>query len=225
MLEKLAENLWVVNQPLSVAGLALGARMTVIRFADGGLLLHSPTKFDDETRIGLEQLGPVRYVVAPNSLHHLFVQPYLDHYHDAEFWTVPQVIKKNPSLRNPKLLTEGVPADWALELHAEPILASTKFCEVVFFHKPTGTLIVTDLLFNLKPPGGLIKYGLYKLMKLSSPIGPSRVGRRLFGESSDFKATVHKLLEWETERIIMCHGEIVDEQAKEALRVGFQYLL
>lgn len=225
MLEKLAENLWVVNRPLKLAGLPLGTRMTVLRLADGGLLLHSPTQLDDETRIGLDQLGPVRYVVAPNSVHHLFVQPYQDQYHDAEFWTVPEVVEKNPSLRSPHLLTEGTPVNWALELHTETIAGASKFHEVVFFHKPSQTLIVTDLLFNLKPPPGIFKWALYKFMKISSPVGVSRYGRLTFGNGSEFKTAIHKILEWDIERIIMCHGEIVDENAKEALRAGFQYLL
>jgi hypothetical protein len=56
--------------PLRVMGLIpLPVRMTIIRLADGGLLLHSPTRFDFDLARELEKIGPIRYLVAPNSAH------------------------------------------------------------------------------------------------------------------------------------------------------------
>ena len=42
MLREIAPGLWVAERPHRFAGVELGARMTVIRLADGGLFVHSP---------------------------------------------------------------------------------------------------------------------------------------------------------------------------------------
>src|SRR4051812_5586425 len=59
----IAKNLWNVDSgPLRVMGLIpLPVRMTIIRLADGGLLLHSPTRFDFDMARELEQIGPIRH--------------------------------------------------------------------------------------------------------------------------------------------------------------------
>jgi len=72
-LRALARDLWCLDADLRVqAGFHLPIRMTVIRLADGGLWLHSPVAIDEATAAAIDALGPVRHIVAPNLLHHLF---------------------------------------------------------------------------------------------------------------------------------------------------------
>jgi hypothetical protein len=60
--KKVADDIWIVdsgpNRPL---GMRLPIRMTVIRLAEGGLLLHSPTEF----HAGLKGTGGDRAHLAP----------------------------------------------------------------------------------------------------------------------------------------------------------------
>jgi hypothetical protein len=45
ILAQMAENVWIFDdKPISAAGLPLPLRMTIIRLANGYLLLHSPTR-------------------------------------------------------------------------------------------------------------------------------------------------------------------------------------
>ena len=55
-------------------------RMVVIRLADGSLWLHSPIQFTSDLAKQIDALGEVRYLVAPNKLHHLFLIFYLNYY-------------------------------------------------------------------------------------------------------------------------------------------------
>lgn len=57
MLRKLAENLWVEERTQSFYGLEVGARMTVMRLADGSLFLHSPVTLDPRLCNELDALG------------------------------------------------------------------------------------------------------------------------------------------------------------------------
>src|SRR5258708_12228705 len=92
--KNLAPNLWVVDQPDFGSGPAkrIGTRMTVIRLANGGLFLHSPTKLDDETRQALDALGEVRAVVAPSRAHHLFVGDYVKTWPAAKLYGPPGLV-------------------------------------------------------------------------------------------------------------------------------------
>ena len=56
----------------------LGARMTAIRMADGSVAVYSPITLTEALRHELDEIGPVRTVIAPNKFHHLFVADYLD---------------------------------------------------------------------------------------------------------------------------------------------------
>lgn len=59
-LTRLAPDLWVASRPLPIFVGDIGARMTVVRFRDGSLLLHSPVALDLETRLALDGIGRVR---------------------------------------------------------------------------------------------------------------------------------------------------------------------
>src|SRR5512141_1131626 len=71
-LRALAPDLWVADRAQTFYGLPVGTRMTVIRLADGSLLLHSPVELDAGLRAELDAVGRVRYAVAPNRVHHLY---------------------------------------------------------------------------------------------------------------------------------------------------------
>ena len=71
-LRELSENIWIVERRQRFYGLEVGTRMTVIRLADGSLLLHSPVRLRPELRSELDAVGRVRYAVAPNRVHHLY---------------------------------------------------------------------------------------------------------------------------------------------------------
>jgi hypothetical protein len=71
MLRQLAQDLWVAEQPLKYFGLEVGTRMTVVRLQGNQLMVISPITPQDTIIEQLNQLGTVRYLVAPNLYHHL----------------------------------------------------------------------------------------------------------------------------------------------------------
>jgi hypothetical protein len=82
-LRLLAPGLWVADRPLRLVVGDIGARMTVLRLHDGGLVLHSPVRLDAATRRALDELGPVHAVNAPSKPHNLFAGDYTAAYPDA----------------------------------------------------------------------------------------------------------------------------------------------
>lgn len=47
--------------------------MAVIRLSDGRLFIWSPIELTDFLRAEVDTLGRVAHIIAPNSLHHLFL--------------------------------------------------------------------------------------------------------------------------------------------------------
>ena len=57
--------------------------MLVAKLSDGGLLLYSPVKITDMIKSWLDTLGPVTFIVSPDSAHTLFVKSAATRYPDA----------------------------------------------------------------------------------------------------------------------------------------------
>lgn len=73
-LEQLADNMWRVQG--AVPGMSLKRTMTVVRRADGSLLLHSPIALDEVHQHEIEALGAVAVIVVPNAGHRLDAPAY-----------------------------------------------------------------------------------------------------------------------------------------------------
>ena len=72
MLQEIAPNLWHLQHEFKVLGVTATTRMTVVRFDDGRLWLHSPVPLSTPVREQLAGLGKVAFIVAPSKMHHLF---------------------------------------------------------------------------------------------------------------------------------------------------------
>ena len=57
MARRIAEDLWLLESKVSMLGMNLPCRMAIVKLAEGGLWLHSPTKLDEAARAALEEIG------------------------------------------------------------------------------------------------------------------------------------------------------------------------
>ncbi|MEM9246358.1 MAG: DUF4336 domain-containing protein, partial [Cyanobacteria bacterium P01_F01_bin.153] len=153
-LTEIAPDLWVATQPLRFLGVEVGSRMTVVRLPDGGLVLISPIALKDSDRTIIESLGTVRHIIAPNLFHHLSVGTAKDLCPDAKVWGVEGLQEKRPDVAFDNLLNTAGDFGKALEYlpfqgFAAPLPGGIMpVNETVFCHRPSGTLIVTDIAYN-----------------------------------------------------------------------------
>lgn len=86
--KQVAANVWIVDSgPMMAMGiLPLPVRMTIARLADGGLWVHSPTRFFAMLLRQREELGPIRHFVAPNSAHRTFLGEWQTYVPGATTW-------------------------------------------------------------------------------------------------------------------------------------------
>jgi len=72
--------------------------MTVIRFRDGKVMIHSPCEFDQETKTQVEKLGQVAFIVAPGSYHYFYVTSCQKVFPDVQTFICPGIERKCPDL-------------------------------------------------------------------------------------------------------------------------------
>ena len=215
-LERVTEGIWTARAGQRFYGIEVGARMTVIAL-EGGLLVHSPIALPVESVAGL---GELRWVLAPNLLHHLYVGPWIDA--GAEAWCGVGLPDKRPDLHFTGVI-ESRSEPFGPELLVVPMRGLDLTRELIVLHRPSRTLIVTDLVFNLSPSTpplsrlGLRMIGGYPGVR-TTLLEKAAIDRALGREAID------ELLALDFDRLIMAHGEVVERGAQEALARAFAWL-
>jgi hypothetical protein len=140
--------------------------MTVVRIEDGSLLLHSPIALSSRLRSQIDCLGPVRHIVSPNKLHHLFLNAAVAAYPGARLYVPPGLIEKRPEFARGEHLTDVPPSAWVGTLEQIVVRGSNIMQEVAFFHPRSRTLIVADLCENFGRHGRLLTCLLARLARM-----------------------------------------------------------
>ncbi len=220
-LQAVAPDLFVVDHPLRVGGLALGTRTTVVRRADGTVVVISPGPLDDDDAAAIGALGPVRALVAPNLLHHLYLAAACARFAEAALHAPAGIARKQPSLR-----IAGPPAAVAgPDLAAIDVGGMPKLDETLFVHRPSRTLIATDLVFNLRPPAPWLTRTFMRFNGGFDRFGPTRICRSLVKDRAAAAASVERALAVGLDRVIVAHGRILDTGGDKAMRAAFAWLL
>lgn len=202
--------------PQRFYGLEVGSRMTVVDLG-GSLLLHSPLDVDPEV---LATLGTPRWVLAPNKFHHLHVRPWVDR--GLQSWAAPGLPDRRPDLDFDHVVDDACePFGEAIRLI--PLRCFPLSNEVVMLHRPSRTLVVTDLVFNFTPQtpwltrAVLWSSGTYPGCRVSivERIGMNRARAR---------TEIADLLDLDFDRLILSHGAIIESGGKDALRSAYRWL-
>jgi hypothetical protein len=224
-LKPLAKDIWVAERPQTFYGLPVGTRMTVIRLSGERLLLHSPVALDAGLRAELDSLGRVRYVVAPNRVHHLYAGEVAKVYPEARLWLAPGLERKRPDLAFVAVLGDEPPEEWREEVQQTFFRGRPYENEVVFLHRASRTLILCDLAFNFGPRSAAPTRLLMRLLRSYGRLGPSKLDPWLIRDREAARRSLERILAWDFDRIVVAHGEILESGGREALRAGYAWLL
>ena len=228
-----AEDVWVVDaEPMRIMGAAVPVRMTVMRLADDGLWLHSPTRCTPAALDAVEALGPVRHLVAPNVAHWTFLEEWQRRRPEATTWAAPGLRRRRQVRRSGVRLDHDLgtepPEAWVGEIDHVVIPGGAGFREVAFGHRASRTLVLTDLVLALeldRVPAPTRAYA--RVTGTTAPRGSTprylrpviRLRRR------DAAAAVNRILAWEPERVVFAHGRWFERDGAERLRRSLAWLL
>lgn len=228
-----ADGLWIVDSgPLRVAGLPLPVRMTVVRLSDGGIWLHSPTRYEAGLHRAIEALGPIRHLVAPNVAHWTFLKDWQQHCPDALTWAAPKLAERGQvrksGLRIDRVLGDEAPDAWGGDIRQVVVPGGLGFREVAFFHPGSSTLVLTDLVLNLEADRmPLLVRPFLRLAGMTAPDGMPppylRLAVRL--RRKDAAAAAERLLALRPQRVLFAHGAWFERDGTQALRRSLRWLV
>ncbi len=226
-----ADDVWIVDSGHRAFGMPLPVRMTIVRLHGGDLWLHSPTRFTPRLHDELQALGRIRHLVAPNSVHWSYLKAWQDRCADAATWAAPG-LRKRPSVKASGVridhdLDDAPPPDWAGEIDQAVVRGGLGFREVVFFHRASRTLVLTDLVVNVRPEDlpFLARQGA-RLVGATAPEGraPAYLRRVIGLNRREAAAAARRAVAWQPERVILSHGDWFDEDASGRLRRALAWL-
>jgi Domain of unknown function (DUF4336) len=232
MLREIDCNLWVVEQPFKYFGLEIGTRMTILRLNSGDLVAISPIKIDRETIGKIDLLGKVKYTIAPNLFHHLFINDFRSIYPDTKLLATSRLAEKRPDLEIDVPISDDRNTlfdeiDYLLFEGFQTLFLNgyTPLNEYVFCHRSSRTLILTDAAVYFDESFVPLTQLIAKLMGGYKLLRPSPLEKLATRDKLAVKNAVDRVLEWDFDRVIVAHGSIVETEGKQQFKAGYDWFL
>ncbi|HEY2532472.1 MAG TPA: DUF4336 domain-containing protein [Xanthobacteraceae bacterium] len=200
--------------------------MAIVRLSEGNLWVWSPIALTEKLAEEVQAIGPVRYVVSPNKLHHLFLREWADRWPDARLYAPPGLARKRRELYFHAELENEPDSSWAADIDQVVFGGSFAMDEVVFFHRPSRTAIFGDLIQRFSKssmPGWRAV-----VMQLGGLVGPHgstpRDWRASFLRRGRARAARNKVLSWNAARLLIAHGECATGGAAEMITAALSWV-
>jgi hypothetical protein len=229
-LKPVAENVWIVDGPtirfgLPGAKMHFPTRMTLIRLRNGSLFIHSPTRLASSLKTGIESLGTPAYLIGPNRLHYWWLPLWHDAFPGAKVYLAPRIREQAKS----RIDFDGASLEqessypWDEEIATLPVHGSY-MTEIVFFHRLSRTLVLTDLIENFEP--ARLKSVFTRLLtRFGGAQGQMPRDMRLTYDRKLLRQAVETMIGWDPENIVIAHGRWYDKNGAAELRRSFRWLL
>jgi hypothetical protein len=194
------------------------------------LLVHSPVPIDEGIVRDLESLGNVTGLVASNLQHHLFLTDYHKKYPEATVYIAPAALGERLEDKltdvdptKMKVLEDGIrifPGVEQMLLRGAPLMHN----EVVFHHKQSRSLIVSDAFYppytDEDTPNWAVRLW-FKMTKggfRTANLPIYRTSRVLtHGSVDDLRDSVDAMCDrWEFDQIVAAHGSVPYTSQPEA---------
>jgi len=214
-LKEVGKNCWVIEE---TGVTPLGRRMTVIS-CKGELFIHSVIQLSDSHLESLSQLGHVSWILVPNMYHTMDISWAAETFPQAEILCTTPLVEKlhKKGLQGLTILPSSLPEE-LIEHVSFKIMESVKHTEVECYHAESKSLILTDILFNLSMKDRGVLERVFHKLNQSDRFGPSRIFKSFFMLNRDvLLEEIDELLSLDFETIIVSHGDIITEHAKEKL--------
>lgn len=208
--------------------------------SNGALAVFSPTALTTPVRSTLESLGNnVRYIAAPDIEHHIYLSQWAKAFPSASILAVeglPEKREKNPETKGTRfshVWTEAnkggmrVDDDFDRDFDVEYVGAHANK-ELVVNYKPDRTLIEADLIFHLPATeqysrtGESASAGIFTKMftYVMNTRGNALTQKRFLWyiaskpDRRSFAESMKRINGWDFDRIIPCHGDVIETDGK-----------
>jgi hypothetical protein len=214
-LQKLSDNFWCVQGTMPDG--KAKRKMSVMRLADGSLMLHNVIALEEPHMQDLEAFGKPSYIVVPNGFHRQDARIWKDRYPSAKVIAPVGSRKKVGQIVPVDLDYKDAPSDASVKLsYFDGTKQKEGYAEV---RSADGTtLVINDVILNMPKMGGLFGF-------LLGPTGQPSVPRftRWFvakdngalGEHIERLSNIADL-----RRVVLSHGQNLEQKPAEALKTA-----
>lgn len=204
-----------INMPLG----RFPRRMTIVALKDGRTVAFSPVALHEPAMREIEAFGALSFMVVPNGFHRLDARPFKQRYPDIKVICPPGSKKR---------VEKAVPVDAVSDVFNDrdvrfALVKGMRNAEAALVvRRGSGTtLILNDVISNVRHPKGLGANIMARLFGFGVKHPQmAREVRWLF--VGDKRALAKQLRDWagipDLYRIIVSHGEIIEQSPAEALR-------
>jgi hypothetical protein len=219
-----ADGVWLGTGPVRIVGMPLSTTMTVLRLAEGQLLVHSPVAVTPARRAAVDALGAVAHLYAPNLFHHRWIGEWAAAYPAARLHAPPGLAKKRRDLRVDRV--HGASAEPAFASVIDEIrIEGFRLRETALLYRPARTLLVADLLHNVGRPTHPWAATYTRAMGFYDRAALSRVIRWTgFDDRSAARRCIADLLARPFDRLVVGHGAPLGSGAHEAFAAAYSWL-
>jgi hypothetical protein len=184
-----------------------------------GKILLSP--HPSLTPAEFQSMGNVTDIVAPNLFHHLGIKKAIEAFPAAKLWGTVGFDEKIKDIPWQNFLTAS---NWPYqaELVAIPIAGMPKLNEIVFVHKQSQTLFITDLCFNILSDTGIAGWLLYNIFGTYQRFAVSKILIKFVTDQAAFQTSLATLFSYDFKNIVVCHGSVVTDNGRAKLLAAFQ---
>jgi len=234
-IREVTKDVWTFSCPFARFGLfPVGGRSTAVKLPDGNIWVLASTPLTDETKEKLGEIGTVKWIVAANAVHFLYLGEFKKQYPDAKLIATQEVVQK---MAKENLMFDGVWSSdstepkYGFEDHIQHCFFSgSKNKDVTFLHPASKTMIEADLLLNLPATEQYSRTGWSGKIPLIGDLTPYMWVHRKFAwsmgvDKEAMRRDVKTVAGWDFERIIPCHGDVIEKDGNKAWREAYKWYL
>ena len=213
-LQTFGADIWIADGPpvKAFGPFTLPTRMIVVKLRDGSLWINSPVQASPADMRRIAELGPVRYLVSPSSMHTWRLASWAAVFPEAQRWAPPQILR------------DDAPEGWSADLEQLVFRGNAFLEEVEFLHPGSRTLIFNDFIQNYPPqPQRPLVDALLKLSGSRGGGVPNDI-KVSFIRKELARRSLRKLLSWDFDNLILAHGDCITAGAKAFTESAFRFL-
>src|SRR5437867_2002627 len=212
---QLADDVALISFPWRTLGIDFRRNVTLLRLADGRVVVHSTAPFTEQDIAAIRRFGEPGWLVEATLMHDTFAKEGLAALPNIPY-LAPDGFAKATEVPTESLLPP--PRDWGGEIDVLRI-EGVRMNEHALFHRRSRTLVVADLFFSFpKDTQGWPRFFVRHFMRLPQLFGVSVLFRRfVIRDKEAFKRSLKALLALDFERLVVAHSEPIEKDAKRVV--------
>ena len=191
----------------------LPVRTSSVQLGDARVLLSPASALDAEQ---LRAAGEITDIVSPTLFHTDGMPAAAKAHPRARLWGPAGIREKLPALQWHGILGADL-WPWERELAHVALGGMPSLNESAFVHRPSRTLLVADLVFNIEEPRGFGSWLIFTAFGTYRRFGVSRLFLAAVKDRAAFQVSVDQLAALDFDRVVPAHGSIVANGGRELL--------